>query len=85
MPKLLLQEPNKILFVQNIPEDTDKSILEFLFRQYPGFVECRILPGKGTMAFIEYENEDQAGIALTELNSFEIEDNHKLTIQYAKK
>ena len=85
MSKMSLQEPNKILFVQNIPEETDKSVLEFLFQQYPGFIECRVLPGKGTMAFVEYENEDQSGTALAELNGFEIEDNHKLTIQYAKK
>ena len=74
-----------LFFVQNIPEDTDKSILDFLFQQFPGFVECRVLPGKGTMAFVEYENEEQSGTVLSQLNGFEIEDDRRITIQYAKK
>lgn len=83
--EISLQETNKILFVQNIPEGVDKTTLDFIFGQYPGYVECRVLPGKGTMAFVEYENEEQSGTALSQLNGIEIDDGAYITIQYAKK
>lgn len=82
-PKITLQAPNKILFIQNIPVDTDKQVLDFLFGQMPGFVELRTSPGLKTIAFAEYENEDNAAVAMRELNGFEIED-HRLTIQFSK-
>lgn len=31
--------PNKILFVQNLPEATTGQMLTMLFQQYPGFME----------------------------------------------
>lgn len=82
-PKVTLQAPNKILFIQNIPENTDKAVLDFLFGQFPGFVEVRTLPGKQTIAFVEYKTEEQSAVAIQELNGFEIE-NHHLTIQFSK-
>lgn len=33
--------PNKILFVQNLPEATTQNMLQLLFQQYPGFMEVR--------------------------------------------
>jgi len=39
--------PNKILFVQNLPEATTDSMLGMLFQQFPGFKEVRGLSGGG--------------------------------------
>ena len=33
--------PNKILFVENLPEGTNEAMLTMLFQQFPGFVEVR--------------------------------------------
>jgi U2 small nuclear ribonucleoprotein B'' len=33
--------PNKILFVQNLPEATTGQMLSMLFQQFPGFKEVR--------------------------------------------
>lgn len=33
------EPPNKILFVQNLPEATNSQMLSMLFQQFPGFKE----------------------------------------------
>jgi U2 small nuclear ribonucleoprotein B'' len=33
--------PNKILFVQNLPHATTDAMLELLFQQFPGFKEVK--------------------------------------------
>jgi len=38
--------PNKLLFIENLPEETTLLMLEMLFRQFPGFSEARLVPGK---------------------------------------
>ena len=35
------EPPNKILFVQNLPEATNSQMLSMLFQQFPGFKEVR--------------------------------------------
>lgn len=37
--------PNKVLFVQNLPEDCSEMMLQPLFQTYPGFREVRLVPG----------------------------------------
>ena len=77
--------PNRILFVQHLPEGTDaKLLLDMLFGQYRGYVECRPVPMKPDIAFVEFENEDQAGVALAALNGLEVSAGEKILIQYAK-
>ena len=77
--------PNKILFVQHIPTNTDaKLLLDMLFGQYRGYVECRPVPMKPDIAFVEFENADQATVALAALNGLEVDDGARMLIQYAK-
>ncbi|KAI1823592.1 RNA recognition domain-containing protein [Xylaria intraflava] len=52
--------PNKILFVQNLPEDYDIEALTGLFGRFEGFREVRLVPGRRGIAFIEYEAESGA-------------------------
>jgi hypothetical protein len=52
--------PNKILFIQNIPEDYGVESLTALFARYAGFKEVRTVPGRTNIAFVEYENEQSA-------------------------
>ncbi|KAI0154876.1 RNA recognition domain-containing protein [Xylariaceae sp. FL1272] len=49
--------PNKILFVQNLPEDFGIDDLTGLFGRFEGFREVRLVPGRKGIAFIEYEAE----------------------------
>ncbi|KAH8651500.1 hypothetical protein BGZ60DRAFT_420593 [Tricladium varicosporioides] len=52
--------PNKILFVQNLPEGYDVESLTTIFGRYEGFREVRLVPGRTGIAFVEYESETGA-------------------------
>ncbi|KAK8052426.1 RNA-binding domain-containing protein [Apiospora rasikravindrae] len=68
--------PNKILFVQNLPDDYDIDSLTGIFGRFEGFREVRLVPGRRGIAFVEYEaeagaitaKEQTAGMALGESN-----------------
>jgi len=64
--------PNKVLFVQNLPEDCSELMLQPLFQAYPGFREVRLVPGGKGMAFVEFGNELDSGRAMVELQGFRI-------------
>ena len=52
--------PNRILFVQNFPDEYDTEALSALFSRFEGFREVRVVPavpGRAGMAFVEYEAE----------------------------
>lgn len=61
-----LLPPNKILFLQNLPDDITSDQLTEKFEAYPGFFEVRLVPGRKGIAFVEYETDDQAVIAKRE-------------------
>jgi len=79
------QPPNKILFVENLPEQTTDLMLSMLFQQFPGFKEVRMVSGKSGIAFVEFENDIEAGVALNGLQHFKITPTHLMVISYAKK
>jgi len=79
------QPPNKILFVENLPEQTTDLMLSMLFQQFPGFKEVRMVTGKQGIAFVEFENEIEAGVAMNGLQHFKITPTHLMVISYAKK
>jgi len=79
------QPPNKILFVENLPEQTTDLMLSMLFQQFPGFKEVRMVSGKSGIAFVEFESEIEAGVALNGLQHFKITQTHLMVISYAKK
>ncbi|KAL8986749.1 MAG: hypothetical protein Q9169_008759, partial [Polycauliona sp. 2 TL-2023] len=49
--------PNKILFVQNLPEEFDVDSLGNIFSQFDGFREVRLVPTRKGIAFVEYDAE----------------------------
>ncbi|OWM66646.1 U2 small nuclear ribonucleoprotein B''-like [Punica granatum] len=77
--------PNNILFVQNLPVETTSQMLQLLFVQYPGFKEVRMIEAKPGIAFVEYEDEVQAGMAMQHLQGFKITAQNPMSIAYAKK
>ncbi len=76
-------QPNRILFAQNLPLDITSDRLISLFQQVHGFKEVRIVPGNRGLAFIEFENEVQAGIALRQFNGFQLSPTHLLNLTYS--
>lgn len=64
--------PHNILFAQALPSHCTLEVLSKLFQQYTGFVEVRMVPGKKEIAFIEFGDHIQAGIALQALNGFKL-------------
>ncbi|KAM0445832.1 hypothetical protein ACHAPV_006727 [Trichoderma viride] len=52
--------PNKILFIQNVPDEYDMDGLNAIFGRFDGFREIRLVPGRRGIAFVEYQNEQGA-------------------------
>uniref|UniRef100_A0A1A8QK04 Metadherin b n=3 Tax=Nothobranchius TaxID=28779 RepID=A0A1A8QK04_9TELE len=77
--------PNHILFLTNLPEETNEMMLSMLFNQFPGFKEVRLVPGKHDISFVEFESDSQAGIAKDALQGFRITATCAMKITYAKK
>jgi len=77
-------EPNKTLFVENIPEECNDGMLTMLFRQYPGFIEVRLIASRN-VAFVDYQDERQSELALQGLNGFQVNATTKLKVTYARK
>ncbi|XP_063289277.1 U1 small nuclear ribonucleoprotein A [Pelobates fuscus] len=77
--------PNHILFLTNLPEETNELMLSMLFNQFPGFKEVRLVPGRHDIAFVEFENEVQAGAARESLQGFKITQSNAMKISFAKK
>ena len=82
---LVEQPPNAILFLTNLPEETNEVMLTMLFNQFPGFKEVRLVPGRHDIAFVEFENEFQSGSAKDALQGFKISPTHAIKITFAKK
>ncbi|KAG3003039.1 hypothetical protein JG687_00014183 [Phytophthora cactorum] len=85
-PRMPVQNmPNKILFLEELPESCNKEMLGVLFKQYQGFKEVRMVPGKKGLAFVEFGDEAQAAIALQGLFGFKLTPTDVLKVSFAKK
>jgi len=85
MPDAIIQPPNQILFLTNLPEETTEVMLQMLFNQFPGFKEVRLVPGRHDIAFVEFMSEQQSTVAKESLNGFKITPSHPISIHFAKK
>jgi len=77
--------PNKILFLQNLPDSTTLSQLQVLFSQYPGLEEVRLVPTKKDIAFVEYADEGAAGVAKEALHNYRLDGEAKMKVTFARK
>jgi U2 small nuclear ribonucleoprotein B'' len=83
--KLLVNNvPHKTLFAQNVPDECNDRMLSMLFQPFPGFEGVRMVPGKKGIAFIDFQDVIQAGIALQQLNGFQLTATETLHLTYAK-
>jgi U2 small nuclear ribonucleoprotein B'' len=74
--------PSQILLAQNLPTDCNEMMLGMLFQQYAGYKEVR-LPRPG-LAFVEFEDEPHATIAMKALNHFKLTPKDTLMLTYGK-
>ncbi|XP_055376632.1 U1 small nuclear ribonucleoprotein A [Condylostylus longicornis] len=79
------QPPNQILFLTNLPEETNEMMLSMLFNQFPGFKEVRLVPNRHDIAFVEFSTELQSSAAKEALQGFKITPSHAMKITFAKK
>jgi len=75
--------PSRILFVNNLPSSIGEEVLQSTFQNCPGFKEVRPVPGNKTIAFVEFENEIQSGMALKQLNGIPLIGDSVLSISYS--
>ena len=71
------------MFVENLPSNLNISTLNYIFGKFSGLVNINYLSEK-KIAFIEYNNEFNAGIALLGLNNYKITKDTYLNISFAK-
>ncbi|KAL2885681.1 U1 small nuclear ribonucleoprotein usp102 [Ceratocystis lukuohia] len=78
--------PNKILFLQNIPDQYDTDALTSVFGRFEGFKEVRLVPGRRGLAFVEYENDQNAITAKESTSGMTLGDDAKpLKVTYQRK
>ena len=70
--------PNRILFVQNLPDDFGKEALTDIFSRFEGFREVRTVPGRSGIAFVEYEAEAGAITAKENTASMPLKNGEKI-------
>ncbi|KAF9819206.1 hypothetical protein IEO21_02245 [Rhodonia placenta] len=70
--------PNKILFLQNLPDSVSKDQLMALFSQYPNLYEVRLIPTKKDIAFVEYMDEGSATVAKDALHNYKLDGENKI-------
>ena len=76
--------PHRILFVQNLPEASTPEMITTLFEQFPGFQEARLVPAKPGIAFVEFGDAAQAGVALNGLHGFKITPEKAMHVTFGK-
>lgn len=75
--------PNRTLLVQGLPEAATQAMVTMLFQQYPGFKAVRMVEARPGIAFVDFEAEQQSGVALSGLQGFKI-GAHAMSITFAK-
>ncbi|KAK7748908.1 hypothetical protein SLS53_000933 [Cytospora paraplurivora] len=76
--------PNKILFVQNLPDDVDAATLTNVFGRFEGFREVRLVPGRRGIAFIEYDNEAGAITAKENTAGMQLNGGKSMKVTYQR-
>jgi RNA recognition motif-containing protein len=76
--------PNKILFVQNFPDDYNAETLTSIFERFDGFREVRMVPGRKGIAFVEYESEQGAITAKENTAGMSFGRSHIIKVTYQR-
>jgi U2 small nuclear ribonucleoprotein B'' len=77
------ENPNPILFVQNLPPESTELMVQMLFQQFPGYKSVRLVEGQG-IAFVEFTDVTSSSVAKNALQSFKIKEQHLMMISFLK-
>eukprot|EP01133_Synstelium_polycarpum_P009732 gene9732-11366_t len=75
--------PNKVLFIENLPEKCEEMMLQMLFSQFQGFQSVSMTTARKGIAFIEFDDEIKSGIALSHLQGFKVTPEKPMVISFA--
>lgn len=86
-------QPYQVLFIENLPREVTDDILAVLFQQYPGFQTVRMVPSvaptndnkNNGLAFVQFDNPNQAEIAKDALDGFLLAPEVKMKVGWAKR
>lgn len=70
--------------MENLPQKLSKASLEILFSQYRGYVDTRLVEGRG-VAFIDFTTQADAEVALQGLQGFKVTTKNPLRISHVDK
>jgi hypothetical protein len=85
LPRVMANDvPNRLLLAHSLPAGVDAAALRQLFTQCVGFQDVRDVPGNAAIAFVEFGDETQAGMALRQLHGFQLSPTDALQLTYAK-
>lgn len=70
--------------MQNLPAEATDLMVSMLFQQFPGYKEVRMVEQKPGIAFVEFESDMQAGVAMQGLQGFKITPTNSMAVSYAK-
>ncbi|KAJ2642199.1 U2 small nuclear ribonucleoprotein B'' [Coemansia sp. RSA 1694] len=76
--------PSATLFVTNLPDTVSVGMLSGLFQQYAGFKEVRTIPGRGDMAFVDYQSADAAAAARSVLDGFGLAADQAMKVDFSR-
>ncbi len=77
--------PNKLLFVQSLPENTTRDEVEALFAAVAAVQDVRTVPGNTRIAFVEFANIQAASLARDRLNGHAMQPSgDKIKITFAR-
>ena len=72
--------PNKLLFVQNLPEGTSREDIEALFSSLSNFNDVRSVPGNTKIAFVEFADIPSSSAARESLNGHTFPSGEKIKV-----
>ncbi|CBY13172.1 unnamed protein product [Oikopleura dioica] len=77
------EEPAATIYVENLPDEANESMLNLLFSQFPGFKKSRPIPAGGK-AFVEFADPGAATSAKDALQGFKVTPDRPIKLTYAK-
>ncbi|EGG17542.1 U2 small nuclear ribonucleoprotein B [Cavenderia fasciculata] len=75
--------PNRILFVENLPDNCQEMMIQMLFSQFPGFQSVNMTTARKGVAFVEYDDDIKSGLAMSHLQGFKVTSDRPMVISFA--
>ncbi|GAM17495.1 hypothetical protein SAMD00019534_006700 [Acytostelium subglobosum LB1] len=77
------EPPNRILFIENLPDKCETVMIQMLFSQFQGFQTVNMPTAKKGIAFVEFDDEVKSGVAMNHLQGFKVLPEKPMVISYA--